>query len=168
ENPRRRRIDLSWAAEEVRRRSAGAVELLDLQLATPELEKKVKAGKFAKRYLAKVSFAEPVSFEAFAQAVAGLVGEVRQRTPERVRHRRADLVRRRRVLSAQGRLLSPLEAELELTCEAGLYVKELVSGDQGGTHPSLSGLLGVQAWVTELDVLDLLDEADVVPHAQPD
>lgn len=168
ESPRRRAIDLAWVAEEVRRRSGGAVELLDLQPATPELEEKVKAGKFAKRYRARVAFSAPVEPEAFAQAVGSLVGEVRQRTPERVRHRRADLVRRRRVLSAQGRLLSPTEAELELTCESGLYVKELVSGDQGGTEPSLAGLLGVPAQVTELDVLDILDDAGVVPPEPAD
>ncbi len=160
--PRRRQIDLAWAAEEVRRRSNGAVELLELQLATTELQQKVKAGKFAKRYLARVSFAERVTSEAFSQAVEGLVGEIQQRTPERVRHRRADLVRRRRVFSAQGRLLSPTEAELEITCEAGLYVKELVSGDQGGTQPSLTALLGIPAVVTELDVLDVLDGEGVV------
>ncbi len=160
--PRRRTVDLSWVAEEVRRRSHGAVELLDLQPATPALAEKVKAGKFAKRYWAKISFPSPVSEEAFQEAVAKLVGEIHQRTPERVCHRRADLVRRRRVFSAHGRLLSPTEAELELTCEAGLYVKELVSGDQGRTKPSLSELLGVPAQVTALDVLEILDDAGVV------
>ena len=80
----------------------------------------------------------------------------------RVRHRRADLVRVRRVFSAKGELLRPNEAELELLCQAGLYVKELVSGDQGGTEPSLSGLLGVDAQVVELDVLDILEEPGVV------
>lgn len=160
--PRRRNVDLSWVAEEVRRRSDGAVELLDLQPASPELEEKVKAGKFAKRYWAKISFSQPVSAEDFKRGVAGLVGEILQRTPERVSHRRADMVRRRRVLSAQGRLLSPTEAELEITCEAGLYVKELVSGDQGRTKPSLAELLGVEAEVTALDVLEILDELGVV------
>ncbi|MBC7317990.1 tRNA pseudouridine(54/55) synthase Pus10 [Candidatus Bipolaricaulota bacterium] len=160
--PRRRNVDLTWVAEEVRRRSLGAVEILDLQPATPELEERVKTGKFAKRYRAKVSFSVPVSEEDFRRAVAGLVGEIQQRTPARVRERRADLVRRRRVFSAQGRLLSPTEGELVLTCEAGLYVKELVSGDQGGTKPNLSELLGVSAQVTELDVLDILDDQNVV------
>ncbi len=165
ENPRRRTLDLVGVAEEVRRRSAGAVELLDLQPATPELERKVKLGQFVKRYWARVLFSEPVSAEALARAVEGLVGDIAQRTPQRVRHRRADIVRHRRVFSSSGRLLSPTEAAIELTCEAGLYVKELVSGDQGGTNPSLSGLLGIPAQVMELDVLDILDEAGVVVSA---
>jgi tRNA pseudouridine synthase 10 len=166
EEPRRRTVDLDWIAEEVRRRTAGAVELLELQPATPELEMKVKKGRFTKLYRAKVLFSAPVSQEAFQKAVSSLVGEIRQRTPTRVRHRRADLVRLRRVLSAKGELLSPNEAELELLCEAGLYVKELVSGDQGGTEPSLSGLLGVGAQVVELDVLDILEEPGVVAEEE--
>lgn len=166
ENPHRRTVDLPRIAEEVRRRSGGAVELLDLQPATPALEKKVKTGKFAKRYWARVIFAAPVSPEAWERALLGLVGEISQRTPERVRHRRADLVRKRRVFAAQGRLLSQTEAELELTCEAGLYVKELVSGDKGGTRPSLAELLGVEATVAELDVLDILDEPSVVDQKE--
>ncbi|MGQ9699497.1 MAG: tRNA pseudouridine(54/55) synthase Pus10 [Candidatus Bipolaricaulaceae bacterium] len=163
DHPRRRTLDLAWIAEEVRRRSAGAVELLDLQYATPELEEKVKEGKFAKRYWAKITLAAPASEEAFQRAVAGLVGEIRQRTPQRVRHRRADVVRHRRVLSAQGKLLSPTEAELEIIGEAGLYVKELVSGDQGGTVPNLSDLLGVPAAVSELDVLEIFDDEGGAP-----
>ncbi len=166
ENPRRRRIDLAWVAAEVQRRSEGAVELLDLQPATPELEEKVKRGKFAKRYRARVILAAPVSQETWERALLGLVGEIAQRTPARVRHRRADLVRKKRVFSAQGRLLSQTEAELELTCEAGLYVKELISGDQDGTKPSLTELLGVEAKVAELDVLDILDEPGVVDQKE--
>ena len=45
------------------------------------------------------------------------------------------------------------EAELELETEGGLYVKELVSGDDGRSEPSLSGRLGIQGRVSELDVL---------------
>jgi tRNA pseudouridine synthase 10 len=42
--------------------------------------------------------------------------------------------------------------------EGGLYVKELVSGDDGRTEPSLAGLLGVEATVTALDVLTVEGE----------
>ena len=42
---------------------------------------------------------------------------------------------------------------IEVYCEGGLYVKELIHGDQGRTKPSLSGLLGMELAVEELDVL---------------
>ncbi|VDD83853.1 unnamed protein product [Mesocestoides corti] len=42
---------------------------------------------------------------------------------------------------------------LELCCEAGTYVKELVHGDLGRTQPNLSSLLGCQVDLLALDVI---------------
>jgi tRNA pseudouridine synthase 10 len=36
-----------------------------------------------------------------------------------------------------------------------LYVKELISGDDGRTNPSLSGLLGIFTLVGDLDVINV-------------
>jgi tRNA pseudouridine synthase 10 len=44
-------------------------------------------------------------------------------------------------------------AMITVHCEGGLYVKELVSGDEGRTVPSLTGTLGIQAKVEDLDVI---------------
>jgi tRNA pseudouridine synthase 10 len=52
-----------------------------------------------------------------------------------------------------GDLDDPTHATVEIHGAGGLYVKELVSGDDGRTEPSLAGLLGVDARVTDLDVL---------------
>jgi len=158
ERPRRRKVDLRAVTERINADAKGKVEVLDLRPAPPELVRRVKDLKARKRYLARVSFAAPITEEQLLKALAGLRGEIHQRTPTRVRHRRADLVRVRRVHAASGELLSPTEAEIEILCDGGLYVKELVSGDGGGTHPSLSELLGVEARVTELDVLEVLDD----------
>jgi len=43
--------------------------------------------------------------------------------------------------------------KIEVTGEAGLYIKELISGDHGRTIPSLTEKLGVPACVTSLDVV---------------
>jgi tRNA pseudouridine synthase 10 len=42
--------------------------------------------------------------------------------------------------------------EIEVRTQAGLYVKELVSGDDGRTTPSAAEVLGVPAECVELDV----------------
>jgi tRNA pseudouridine synthase 10 len=42
--------------------------------------------------------------------------------------------------------------ELEVRTEAGLYVKELITGDAGRTSPSVAEVLGVPAECVELDV----------------
>jgi tRNA pseudouridine synthase 10 len=42
-----------------------------------------------------------------------------------------------------------------VTGEAGLYIKELISGDSGRTKPSLSEILGKSACVSSLDVVQV-------------
>ncbi len=157
--PRRRTVELSEAAAAVERSAGGRVEVIDLAPADPDTIERIKNARTDKRYRMLVAFGSPVEEASLSQAIEGLLGPIEQRTPTRVRHRRADLVRPRRVHNAAGRTLSPTDAEIEILCEGGLYVKELISGDDGATQPSLSMLLGVPARVTELDVVEVLDNA---------
>jgi tRNA pseudouridine synthase 10 len=49
-----------------------------------------------------------------------------------------------------------LEGEhIFIKCEGGLYVKELITGDEGRTKPNLSELIGIPVQVVELDVLEV-------------
>ena len=83
-----------------------------------------------------------------------------QRTPERVAHRRADKIRKRKVIEtshpsikidADGNLI----AEFSLRCESGTYVKETVHGDGGRTQPSIASLVKAKCTVEWLDVADI-------------
>jgi tRNA pseudouridine synthase 10 len=85
------------------------------------------------------------------------VGVIEQRTPTRVAHRRADLVRKRRVIEVSWKKVNNKKIELQIKGEAGLYIKELVSGDGGKSVPSVSSLLGNPAVVKELDVMRIWD-----------
>ena len=78
---------------------------------------------------------------------------IRQKTPTRVLHRRADLERIRRVHSAELESFSKNTAVLIIRSEGGLYVKELVSGDGGRTVPSIAALIEGEAKVIELEVI---------------
>ena len=44
---------------------------------------------------------------------------------------------------------------LELTTQAGTYIKEFVHSDGGRTTPSLGSLLGCTAEILQLDVTDV-------------
>ncbi len=155
--PKRRTIDLSEVADAVHRAAEGRVEVAEMAPAHPETIEHIKNASADKRYRMRVNFERPVAEDALSRALAELLGQIQQRTPTRVRHRRADLVRERTVHTATGELLSPKAAEIEVHCGGGLYVKELISGDDEATQPNLSALLGVHARVTELDVLEVLD-----------
>ena len=83
-----------------------------------------------------------------------------QRTPERVAHRRADLIRRRTVFEVHPPMIETLEdgvkvVELTMRCESGTYVKETVHGDSGRTQPSIASLLKTKCEVEWLDVGDI-------------
>lgn len=78
---------------------------------------------------------------------------IEQRTPTRVLKRRRDRVRRRKVLRVKTVLLTPRLFEALIECEGGLYIKELISGDNGKTKPSFSEVLGCDTKCVMLDVL---------------
>ena len=83
-----------------------------------------------------------------------------QRTPERVAHRRADLVRRRKVIETRDAAVQidgsgSISVEFTLRCESGTYVKETVHGDDGRTQPSIASLIKAKCTVEWLDVGDI-------------
>ena len=157
--PRRRTLDLESLGDAVNDNANGRVEISPLRLSDRATVGWLKELDATKRYRALAEFAEPVDPGRLQEALAGLCGVIEQRTPHRVSHRRADRVRLRRLLSASGEVVAPRRAVLEFEGEGGLYIKELVSGDEGRTNPSLSGHLGVGAAVIELDVLEVHSEA---------
>ena len=145
--PHRRRLD--WAALERQIGESGKVEVIALARSSAEEVGRLKALRPEKTYRALVRLAEPVEN---AGALDRLVGKIRQRTPTRVLRSRPDLTRVRRVQSLAWRATDARTIELEVRTEAGLYVKELVSGDGGRTRPSVAEVLGTNAECVELDV----------------
>ncbi len=85
---------------------------------------------------------------------------IAQRTPERVAHRRADKIRKRKVLETIDPEIEVVDdnlmiAEFSLRCESGTYVKETVHGDSGRTQPSIASLIKAKCTVEWLDVADI-------------
>lgn len=161
--PRRRTVDLAALAAEVERASGGRLGLPGgLRFVDGRLVARVKGWPARKVYRATVEAEGPLDAATAARAAATLTGtSLEQRTPLRVARRRSDLVRRRTVRTfelleapAPTRLVARVEAD------AGTYIKELISGDEGRTTPSLASLLGVPCRCAELDVLEVaIDEA---------
>ncbi|MDP6913450.1 MAG: hypothetical protein QF736_06020, partial [Candidatus Thalassarchaeaceae archaeon] len=82
-----------------------------------------------------------------------------QETPQRVSHRRAAKIRRRKITSIDKvSFEGDDEIEITLRCEAGTYVKELVHSDEGRTTPSVQSVLGTDCEVIWLDVLEIHSE----------
>jgi len=166
-NPGARSPDVDALEARINDAADGAVAVGELALATHEMVERVKELDASKRYRAQVAFDDAVTADALADALDALEGAtITQHTPQRVDHRRASIDRTREVYAATGELEDDTHAVVEVHGEGGLYVKELVSGDDGRTEPSLAGLLGVGATVTALDVLDV--EGETEPFADPE
>ena len=161
DRPRERFPDLEPLERAVNEFADGKVVVEDLELVTYEMVERVKELAASKTYRATVAFDEPIDETDLESALGALDGAtVDQETPSRVDHRRASKVRTRAVYAIDGSLDSPTEATIEIHGEGGLYVKELVSSDEGRTTPSLAGELGVDCHVTALDVLAVEGEEE--------
>jgi tRNA pseudouridine synthase 10 len=113
----------------------------------------LKSNKAHKKYRILVEVDGELTADEFAKALKTLQGvTIQQRTPERVAHRRADKIRERKVLDIEYAGEQDGKFVVEVLGEAGLYIKELVSGDSGRTRPSLAEILNKAAHVTSLDV----------------
>ncbi|MCU0799098.1 MAG: tRNA pseudouridine(54/55) synthase Pus10 [Candidatus Thermoplasmatota archaeon] len=159
--PMKRSLDLSSMGPKVSAFSGGMVEVDSLRMAERSEIPKVKDGAHLKRYRAKVSFGAPLD-EATLKYNISLLAQspIKQRTPERVSHRRADKVRERSVHRSSATLLPDGTADIEFLADGGLYIKELLHGDEGRTDPSLSSLLGTTVSVISLDVVEVLYEQE--------
>jgi len=179
ENPKSFDVDLAAVEAEINRRNEGRLEIVGLHHSEKPRVAEIKETPHAKRYAALVECEEPVD----AAEVEALIGERRivcQRTPQRVAHRRADLERERWIEFVAARACdehregaaSPSRHfVIELDTQHGTYVKEALSGEDGATEPSLSGLLGTPCRCVELDVLEILGaegEAPVVRERPPE
>ncbi|MEM2924955.1 MAG: tRNA pseudouridine(54/55) synthase Pus10 [Methanocellales archaeon] len=164
--PKRRSLDLKALEQEINSYASGKVEVNGLRFVEKNAVELIKNREADKLYRVKVIFDQAISEEKLKIALASLMkSTIEQRTPQRVVHRRADKIRRRKVLEAELREFKSNEALLEIRCEGGLYVKELISGDGGRTKPSLSELLGVEASAVELDVIDVIGGIEWQDHA---
>ena len=154
DEPTRRRVETDELQAAINEFADGKVEVEGLRLASYEMVERVKELDAAKTYRAVVEFDGDVSAAALNDAVADLDGAtVKQETPQRVDHRRASKTRTRDVLSASAEHDDARHATVDIHGEGGLYIKELISSDEGRTEPSLAGILGVDTTVTALDVL---------------
>jgi tRNA pseudouridine synthase 10 len=121
---------------------------------------RLKSARPEKKYRVHIELKNQVNNEKINEVVGSLGGHpITQRTPKRVMHRRADRQRVREIKEIEIEILSS-EVVLNITAEAGTYIKEFIHGDDGRTEPSISGELGVDCDVKTLDVLEILDDEE--------
>ena len=84
--------------------------------------------------------------------------EIHQQTPLRVLRRRTDMVRVKHVLDLSYEIIDDVTFSIRIKTEGGLYIKELISGDEGRSQPNISEILGVKAVCEQLDVVEVSEK----------
>ena len=160
--PAKRMADLGELENRMNSKWQGKIEVLGLRYSTRREMQHIKTKKFDKTYEVIVAFSgnvDEASVRALTDTLSGC--EIRQQTPLRVLPRRKDAVRRRMVKDLE---IITLDMENRRVCmrlrsESGLYVKELMTGDEGRTQPNVRELLGMEkVEVESLDVVSVHDD----------
>jgi tRNA pseudouridine synthase 10 len=157
--PRVRTFDLAPIQEALNRTLAGEIAVEQFQFADRDLLDRMVRMSPDKSYRAAVECHAPVPREAVDRLGSLRDLMLRQETPRRVLHRRPNLVRRRtvRTCSVEISETGPIIRRFDLTVrvQSGTYIKELISGDEGRTTPSISAILRAPCDCAELDVLEV-------------
>ncbi len=163
--PKKRYLDFEGLQQQINEQAEGKVEV-KLEKITDRAkvrELKTKSSRNAKAYRATIALDPPSELDKseLIEIIANFSDTlIQQRTPLRVVHRRADKIRTRKVKLFQLEEIGSDQLIVYIICEGGLYVKELISGDEGRTQPNLSERLNTNAVVTELDVLEVFGNED--------
>jgi tRNA pseudouridine synthase 10 len=158
--PKKRFVDLKQIEAQVNASAVGKVEVSGLRFTTKDVVRHLKNGEGAqKEYRLLAEFENDPSekdLRTMEEKLSGIC--IKQQTPLRVLHRRADLIREKYIYQVKVKKVSLKRVLMEIRCQGGLYVKELVSGDEGRTNPNVSDLLNNRAKTLKLDVLNVIIE----------
>ncbi|RLG04268.1 MAG: hypothetical protein DRN61_03395, partial [Thaumarchaeota archaeon] len=80
---------------------------------------------------------------------------VEQRTLRRVLRRRADKIRQKKLYYVEAEKIDEKTVKFKIKTQGGLYVKELIDGDEGRTKPNVAELLGRRPLRIDLKVIEV-------------
>ena len=159
--PRSRTPNLEEVTKSINTEAEGKIEVFDLVITDRQHLQKLKedASTNVKEYEALITIDRPVTKKELKKLEKEFKGvEIEQRTPHRVSHRRADLVRKKIIheICVEQQEDGLLKATFKV--QGGTYIKELISGDEGRTTPSIAEKLGSGCVCAQLNVTAIYTE----------
>ena len=153
--PRIRKLDLEKIEREANEAALGKTSYHNLKYTVRKRKAEIKTSSpdTYKVYRALVECEDEIREEDLNKLQS--LHTIQQRTPIRVSHRRADKIREKEVKELSCKYINPHSFEMIIKTEGGLYIKELISSDEGRSKPSVSEVLGTQAICAELDVIEV-------------
>lgn len=116
----------------------------------------IKSKSSSKTYRLLVLSKKPLSSDSVEMLIREFSNRVvRQRTPTRILRRRRDVVHVGKVHDIKVVAINEYLLEVLVKCDSGLYVKELVHGDNNRTSPNMAEVLNSELDLLEVDVVDI-------------
>jgi len=156
-DPKIRSIDLKKLEQEINTYAKDKVMVKELEFSDKNKVRKIKAGSqlTKKIYRTKVELktkVDPNKIFELEKIFSNII--IEQKTPNRVLHRRSNKTRKKMVYSFKIEEITEYGFIAVISTQGGTYIKELISGDMGRTHPSVSEVLDdIECNVIELDVI---------------
>ena len=156
--PRIRKLDLGKIEEEINEINRGKTAYHNLKLCERPRKAEIKeaSSDAYKIYEARVRCDESYDEDKLKELLE--LSQINQKTPLRVLRRRADMERVKHVLDVSYEVIDDKTFTMKIKTEGGLYIKELISGDEGRSQPNVSDILGVNAVCEQLDVLEVSEK----------
>ena len=156
--PRIRNLDLAEIEEKINEINDGKTAYHGLKLCERPRKAEIKQSSpdTYKVYNAIVKCDEAFDEDKLKELLE--LGEIQQQTPLRVLRRRTDMVRVKHVLDLSYEIIDDNTFSMKIKTEGGLYIKELISGDEGRSQPNVSEILGVNAICEQLDVIEVSEK----------
>ena len=156
--PKIRNLDLAKLEAEINEINEGKTSYHNLHLCERPRKAEIKQSSpdAYKIYNAIVKCDEPYDADKLEELLD--LDEINQQTPLRVLRRRTDMVRVKHVLDLSYEIMDDKTFSMKIKTEGGLYIKELISGEEGRSQPNVSDILGVNAICEQLDVLEVSDK----------
>ena len=156
--PRIRKLDLGKIEEEINEINRGKTAYHNLKLCERPRKAEIKEASpdAYKIYEARVRCDESYDEDKLKELLE--LSQINQKTPLRVLRRRADMERVKHVLDVSYEVIDDKTFTMKIKTEGGLYIKELISGDEGRSQPNVSDILGVNAVCEQLDVLEVSEK----------
>ena len=137
--------------------STQEISVRELKMVDKKTSSVLKTGEEEKEklYSSLIWTSLPISPQdlSFLNEVSDLA--INQKTPIRVLHRRSLATRERLIYSLKAIWIDPHHFRLDLSTQAGTYIKEFVHGDLGRTTPNLCSMMKQSVDIVALDVMEI-------------
>ena len=151
--PVKRKINLREIEKKINK--SKKVKVNGLKFVAKDLVRKLKTDRIDKTYLVNAEFKNKIDRKLLKNLKNITKEAILQKTPTRVVHRRANKTRKRHVKKFSYKAVGSKRIQFKIMAESGLYIKELITGDEGRTQPNVSGLINNKVKKLSLDVIKI-------------